>query len=68
MKEHKGMKLTDVRVLPYESIVPISIWLYKDKTALMIWEAETGILIEDKKVNKSFRDHFEVLWLVAKTV
>ncbi len=68
VKEHKGMKLTEVRILPHESTIPISIWIYGDKTAFMIWGAETGIMIEDKKLTRAFKDHFEVLWQVAKEV
>jgi len=40
----------------------------KDNVAFMIWESETAIRIEDKKMNKAFQDHFEVLWTFAKAV
>ena len=64
-KEHVAMKYAYVRCISQVAYMPISIWIYDDKVAFMIWEAKLGILIESKKVADSFRKHFEVLWKIA---
>lgn len=64
--QHAKLPLTEVKYFPERSFVPISTWIYGNKVAIMIWEAEIGILIEGKRVSDSFRNHFNILWKIAK--
>jgi len=67
-EEHARMRYTQVKCFPESQFIPISTWIYGNKVALMIWEAELGILIESKKVTDGFRKHFEVLWKYARSL
>ncbi|MDO8517647.1 MAG: helix-turn-helix domain-containing protein [Nanoarchaeota archaeon] len=61
-KELSKMTLTQVKYLPSKFITPISIYIYNNKTAFIIWNLPIALMIENKETTDSFRDHFEVLW------
>lgn len=65
-KELEQMAKTEVRYAPLKYLAPISIWMYGNKTAFMLWDAEVGILIENKETTESFKTHFNILWKSAK--
>lgn len=67
-KEHAKMALTQVRCIFQQAFMPISVWVYNNKVAFMVWENELGILIEGKKISDSFRQHFYSLWKNAKII
>jgi len=58
----------NVRYLKMEHYSPMSIWLYGDAVALVLWDAKpiTTILIRSKEASNSFRSYFEHLWMLAK--
>lgn len=65
-QELAKMKRTTVRILPRMHIIPISIWVYSTRVVFTLWEAQVGILVDDKSTADSFRKYFDVLWKVAK--
>ena len=67
-KELSKMRLTQVKYLQKEYILPSSTLIYGEKVAFMLWnENKTiGILIQDKNMNKSFNSYFNLLWKIAK--
>ncbi|MBI2129105.1 hypothetical protein HYU07_02605 [Candidatus Woesearchaeota archaeon] len=65
-KELKKLKLTEARLIGTKYVIPISIWLYNNKVAFMLWESETGILIENKGTADTFKNYFKVLWGASK--
>lgn len=60
------MGLTKVKYLPTDYIIPTSIWIYGNKVAFLVWDAELGILIEGEDVSDSFKKHFNTIWKIAK--
>jgi len=57
---------TDVKILSKEYMSPSEVDVIGDKVALVLWEEEMAILIENKKIAHSFGQYFEVLWKMAK--
>ncbi|MDD5192682.1 MAG: helix-turn-helix domain-containing protein [Candidatus Nanoarchaeia archaeon] len=64
--ELKRTKLTEVKFIDTEYVIPISMWIYGNKLAFMLWDSETGILIENKETSDTFKKYFEILWKTAK--
>jgi sugar-specific transcriptional regulator TrmB len=65
-KELKKVKATEVKFVDTEYVVPISIWVYSTKVAFMLWDSETGILIENAETADTFKRYFDILWKIAK--
>ena len=57
---------TDVKILPKEYMSPSEVDIIGGKVALVLWEEEMAILIDNKKIAQSFSQYFEVLWKMAK--
>lgn len=64
--ELKKTKLTEVKFIDTEYVMPISFWIYGNKIAFMLWDSETGILIESKETSDAFKKYFEILWKSAR--
>lgn len=63
----KQMPMCEIRHLPkyYES--PVSLNIYGDKAAIIVWGIEpAAILISNREVAKAFRNYFELMWKIAK--
>lgn len=59
---------TTYRFIPESYSLPISIFVYNNKVAIVIWsELPVGIVIENKDVAHSFRQYFEALWKISKS-
>lgn len=57
----------EVRIIPEELFVPVSINIFKQKTAMILWnEKPSGFVVESEALTKSFRSYFEMLWRTAK--
>ena len=63
-RELNKMALTKVRYLPSKFITPISVYIYNNKTAFVIWDLPIVLLVDNKETTDSFRDHFEILWKI----
>lgn len=60
-EELKKLDLTKVILADITHLIPISVWLYNHKLVLMLWDAETGIIIENEDTNKTFKNFFDKL-------
>ena len=67
-KTRKNLPHTELRFLPKEFEMPTSTEIYKNKVAIFILliEAPTVIIIENKAVAESFKKYFNHLWKIAK--
>ena len=60
-------EMNKIRFVPKEYQSPASTFVYGDKVAMFIYENPiTIILIESKKLAKSYRNYFDLLWKIAK--
>ncbi|HNW05887.1 MAG TPA: helix-turn-helix domain-containing protein [archaeon] len=56
----------EIRFMPKGYQLPFAIWVYGDKTAIVIWESMIGIVIKNKNTAEGFEDYFDIIWKVAK--
>jgi sugar-specific transcriptional regulator TrmB len=57
----------ETRYLPQSYDTPVSINIYGEKVAIIIWSNEpTTILIKDKLISKAYKNYFNLLWNIAK--
>jgi hypothetical protein len=64
-ERHKRIPLAKIRYLPKDFRSPVSINIYADKVAIIIWKAPMAVLIREKEVADSFRSYFNTLWEIA---
>lgn len=67
-KERGRLPHTEYRFFPKELEMPTSVEIYSDKIAIFILSQESPlvILIENKKIAESYKNHFEILWEKAR--
>jgi len=59
--------LAEIRYLPEKYISPVSVNIYQDKTAIILWAKEPiAILIKNKEIAEAYKDYFELMWKIAK--
>ena len=57
----------DVRYLPEKYSNPVSVNIYGDTTAIILWAKEPfAIVIKNKEVAEGYKNYFELMWKVAK--
>ena len=63
----KQTPLAETRHLPKHYESPVSLDIYGEKAAILVWGAEpAAILISNRDVAKAFRNYFELMWKIAK--
>ncbi len=63
----KKIKKTTSRTLPKNISTPTQIFIYGNKSAIVIWSQEpTAILIENKEITKGFKQYFEFMWNLSR--
>lgn len=63
----KEQKLIQIRFLPEKYEFPATTIIYGNNVAIIIWdENPICFVLESKKVAKSFKNYFEILWKIAK--
>ncbi|MBI2564367.1 helix-turn-helix domain-containing protein [Candidatus Woesearchaeota archaeon] len=68
-EEFKTYSLTEVKYLPKTHESPMTIYIYGNKTVLLLWLAGDrpfAILIQSKEISASFKSYFNILWQTAK--
>jgi len=59
----------EVRTLPADYMSPVHTQIYGNKVLVTIWEPEmVAILITSKQIADNYRNHFKLLWSIAKKV
>src|SRR3989344_549104 len=62
------ISLIEAKYLPETHQSPATIYIYGDKTAIIMWLAvgkPFAILVESEEISKSFRSYFNLLWKIA---
>jgi len=63
----KKIPLAEIRYLPQKYASPLSINIYKDKVAIILWKKEPlAIVIKNKEIANSYKKYFEMTWKIAK--
>ena len=69
-KTKKKIKVpySDIRYLPKKYESDVSINIYGDKVAILLWNKENplAILIKNKLFVKGYRQYFDLLWSISK--
>lgn len=66
--EFSQYPLTEVKYLPKTHQSPTTVYVYGDKTAILMWLTENkpfAILIENEEIADSFRSYFHLLWKLS---
>jgi len=59
-------KYVVIKFLPEKYSFPATIYVYGNKTAIVIWESNIAILINSVATAKTFYNYFDMLWQIAK--
>ncbi len=66
-KKIKNIPLAEIRYLPEKYSNPVSVNIYNDKTAIILWASTPlAILIKNNEITSCYRNYFELLWNIAK--
>jgi len=67
-KEFSQYPLTEVKYLSETHQSPTTVYVYGDKTAILMWltaDKPFAILIENQEISNSFRSYFNLLWRLS---
>lgn len=63
----KRIPLAEIRYLPEKYANPVSVNIYGDKTAIILWASQPyAIVIKSHEVAKGYRNYFELMWQIAR--
>jgi HTH-type transcriptional regulator, sugar sensing transcriptional regulator len=66
-KRIKNIPLAEIRYLPEKYSNPVSVNIYGDKTAIVLWATQPlAIVIKNKEITDGYRTYFELMWKIAK--
>jgi HTH-type transcriptional regulator, sugar sensing transcriptional regulator len=67
-KKIKKIPLSEIRYLPQKYQNPVSVNIYEDKTAIILWALEPiAIVIKNKEITEGYKNYFELMWKIAKS-
>jgi sugar-specific transcriptional regulator TrmB len=59
--------LAEVKYLDEKYSNPVSVNIYNDKTAIILWAKQPiAILIKNKEITNAYKTYFELMWKIAK--
>jgi sugar-specific transcriptional regulator TrmB len=63
----KRIPLAEIKYLPEKYSNPVSVNIYGEKTAIILWaEKPIAIVIKDKEITNGYKNYFELMWKIAK--
>jgi sugar-specific transcriptional regulator TrmB len=63
----KEIPIAEIRYLPEKYSNPVSVNIYGDKTAIILWASQPfAIVIKNKEVAYGYKNYFELMWKIAK--
>lgn len=66
-KEFLEMGLAEVKFMPKNYQSPSTTYIYNNKIAIVLYSEEIlGIIIENREINKSFKNYFEWMWKISE--
>ena len=64
----KRIPLAQIKYLPEKYSNPVSVNIYGEKTAIILWaEKPIAIVIKDKEITNGYKKYFELMWKIAKS-
>ncbi|MBU4086475.1 MAG: hypothetical protein KKB21_02755 [Nanoarchaeota archaeon] len=67
-KDIKRIPLAEIRYLPEKYSNPVSVNIYQDKVAIILWaQTPLAIVIKNKEISEGHRIYFELMWKIAKS-
>jgi len=65
--QESKIPLAEIKYLPEKYANPVSVNIYEDKTAIILWASEPiAILIKNKEIAEAYKTYFELMWKIAK--
>jgi len=66
-KKIKNIPLAEIKYLPEKYSNPVSVNIYGDKTAIILWASQPlAIVIKNKEITEGYKNYFELMWRIAK--
>ena len=67
-KKIKNIPLSSIKYLPQKYANPVSVNIYGDKVAIILWEASEplAIVIKNKEIAEGYKKYFELMWMIAR--
>lgn len=66
-KKLKRIPLSEIKYLPQKYANPVSVNIYGDKTAIILWASNPlAITIKNKEITEGYKNYFELMWQIAK--
>lgn len=63
----KRIPLAEIKYLPEKYSNPVSVNIYGDKTAIILWAKDPlAIVIKNKEITSGYRNYFELMWRIAR--
>jgi sugar-specific transcriptional regulator TrmB len=63
----KNLPLSEIRYLPEKYSNPVSVNIYGDKTAIILWALKPlAIVIKNREITEGYKNYFELMWKIAK--
>ena len=67
-KSIKRIPLAEIKYLPEKYSNPVSVNIYGDKVAIILWaNVPLAIVIKNKEISEGYKNYFELLWNIAKS-
>lgn len=67
-RDIKHIPLAEIRYLPEKYSNPVSVNIYQDKVAIILWAlVPLAIVIKNKEISEGYKSYFEVMWKIAKS-
>jgi sugar-specific transcriptional regulator TrmB len=67
-KRISRIPLAKIKYLPQKYANPVSMNIYSDKVAIILWTSQPiAILIKNKEIAEGYRNYFELMWKIAKS-
>ena len=67
-KTYLKYPLVKIAFISSDYASPVAINIYERKVAILLWieEEPFGILIDNEKIAKGFKNYFELMWKIAR--
>lgn len=63
----KNIPLSEIRYLPEKYSNPVSVNIYSDKTAIILWASKPfAIVIKNNEIMEGYKKYFNLLWKIAR--
>ncbi len=65
-KDIKRIPLAEIRYLPEKYENPVSVNIYGDKVAIILWAiVPLAVVIKNKEISEAYKNYFELMWRIS---